>query len=88
MSNITLLKNNNQLEDSMLRSVLLFNSQKETNSSKDLMLKAILSIITNGNGRYGLDEISNILKERFKIIFSKEDLNRQINKLKKQRSCN
>lgn len=46
------------------------------------MLKAILSIITNGNGRYGLDEISNILKERFKIIFSKEDLNRQINKLK------
>lgn len=82
MSNITLLKNNNQLEDSMLRSVLLFNSQKETNSSKDLMLKAILSIITNGNGRYGLDEISNILKERFKIIFSKEDLNRQINKLK------
>ena len=82
MSNITLLKNNNQLEDSMLRSVLLFNSQKETNSNKDLMLKAILSIITNGNGRYGLDEISNILKERFKIIFSKEDLNRQINKLK------
>ena len=80
MSNITLLKNNNQLEDSMLRSVLLFNSQKETNSSKDLMLKAILSIITNGNGRYGLDEISNILKERFKIIFSKEDLNRQIKK--------
>lgn len=44
MSNITLLKNNNQLEDSMLRSVLLFNSQKETNSSKDLMLKAIIAV--------------------------------------------
>lgn len=82
MSNITLLHGNDQLEDSMLRSILLFNAQKTTNSSKDLLLKAILSIITYGDGKYGLSEINNILKERFNVTYAAEDLNKHISKLK------
>lgn len=82
MSNITLLHGNDQLEDSMLRSILLFNAQKTTNSSKDLLLKAILSIITYGDGKYGLNEINNILKERFDVTYVAEELNQQISKLK------
>lgn len=82
MSNITLLRGNDQLEDSMLRSILLFNAQKTTNSSKDLLLKAIFSIITYGDGKYGLNEINSILKERFDVIYVAEELNQQISKLK------
>lgn len=82
MSNITLLRGNDQLEDSMLRSVLLFNERKATSSSKDMLLKAILSIITNGNGKYGINEINDILRDRFKTNFTKEELNQQIIKLK------
>lgn len=82
MSNVKLLHGNDQLEDSMLRSILLFNAQKTTNSSKDLLLKAILSIITYGNGEYGLNEINNILKERFNVTYAEEEINQRIFKLK------
>lgn len=44
-----------ELEDSMLRSILLFNHTKlGEKGRKDLMLKAVLSIVTYGKGRYEL----------------------------------
>lgn len=57
-----------ELEDSMLRSILLFNHTKlGEKGRKDLMLKAVLSIVTYGKGRYGVREICEILKCRFKL---------------------
>lgn len=76
---------NDQLEDSMLRSILLFNDNRTVNSSKDLLLKAILSIITFGNGNYGINEINKILGHRFGVNFTDEELVKQIDKLKEKK---
>lgn len=52
-------------EESMLRSALLFNSQKTNGGKKDMLLKAILSIIIYGKGEYTLATLCNIFRERF-----------------------
>lgn len=85
MNNIVFYNGNDQLEDSMLRSILLFNENKTVNSSKDLLLKAIFSIVTFGNGKYGITEINKILGHRFGVNFTDEDLNKQIDKLKEKK---
>ena len=80
-----LLKGNDQLEDSMLRSILLFNDKKRISSSRDMLLKAIFSIITFGGGKYGTKEINEILKRRFSLDLTEYDLNKQIEKLKEKK---
>lgn len=55
----------NPFEESMLRSALLFNSRKTNRGKKDMLLKAILSIIISGKGGYTLGTLCNIFRERF-----------------------
>lgn len=55
----------NPFEESMLRSALLFNSRKTNGGKKDMLLKAILSIIISGNGSYTPATLCNIFRERF-----------------------
>ena len=71
---------NSQLEDSMLKSILLFNDQKMKSNKKDLILMAILSIITNENG---LDDlaIAGILKTRFALDYNADDIKQYVSKL-------
>lgn len=58
-----------ELEDSMLRSIILFNHTKVDKSRGDMILKTILSIITYGSNQYGITEIKEILLNRFRVTY-------------------
>lgn len=59
------LYGDNRFETAMLRSALLFNSRKTNGGKRDMILKAILSIIIEGNGEYTPSVLYSIFKERF-----------------------
>lgn len=70
-----------ELEDSMLRSVILFDHKKVGKKRSDMILKVILSIITYGGGRYGVSEIKEILSDRFKVTYDDKVLSGYLQKL-------
>lgn len=80
-----MLTGGNELEDSMLKSILLFNSHKIKNSKKDLLPMAILSIIIYGNGEYTIKNILDILRERFALDYTNNDILPHINQLIEKR---
>lgn len=80
-----LYQGNDELENSMLRSILLFNNNKSSVKNSDLFLKALLSIITCGRGKYDLEKIQRILSSRFKVDYSQEDIVQQIAALKSRK---
>lgn len=82
----SLLTNKDAMEAAMLRSVLLFNANsKNANSSSNIITKAILSIIINGEGNCDKDVILNILNDRFHLSWDSQELTPHIDKLKHQK---
>jgi len=69
------------LEDSMLKSILLFNSQNIENNKKNLLPMAIFSIIIYGNGKYNIESILGILRTRFALDYSVNDITLHITQL-------
>ena len=69
------------LEDSMLKSILLFNNYNTKDNKKDLLPMAIFSIIIHGRGEYNIDNILEILRERFALDYKPDDIIPHITKL-------
>ena len=76
-----MLTGSNALEDSMLKSILLFNSHKIKNNKKDLLPMAIFSIIIYGGGEYTIENILEILRERFALDYTTKDILPHISQL-------
>lgn len=76
-----MLTGGDALEDSMLKSILLFNSHKIKNNKKDLLPIAIFSIIIYGGGEYTIENILDILKERFALNYTTKDILLHISQL-------
>ena len=58
----------------MLRSALLFNSHKTSGGKRDMLLKSILSIIIEGNGKYTPSILYSIFRERFSSPIEDNDI--------------
>lgn len=76
-----ILMGGDALEDSMLKSILLFNSQKIKNRKKDLLPMAIFSIIIYGGGTYTIENIRDILRDRFALDYTPKDILPHISQL-------
>lgn len=74
-----------KMEESMLRSILLFNASKVENSRNDMMQKTVLSVIIYGEGKYTIAKITALLKDRFGINLNEQEVNGHIEKLKKMK---
>ena len=69
--NLSIIKDCDEFEASQLRSILLFEKFKRENAAGvNLTMRCLLSIIMNG--RYMLDDIKEILKERFSQSWTSE----------------
>lgn len=74
MNNQNNLYSDNRIETSMLRSALLFNSHKTSGGKRDMLLKSILSIIIEGNGKYTPSILYSIFRERFSSPIEDNDI--------------
>lgn len=74
MNNQNNLYSDNRIETSMLRSALLFNSHKTSGGKRDMLLKSILSIIIEGDGKYTPSILYSIFRERFSSPIEDNDI--------------
>ncbi len=84
MSNVklSLYLGNDQVEDSQLRSVLIFGEYaKQPDREKYLMQRTILSIIIQLKGRATFDSVRRILSEKFGLTVKNKELNKYIQSL-------
>lgn len=84
MSNIklSLFEGNSDIEDSQLRSILLFNEfTKEQDKEQYLMQRTILSIVVQLNGNCTHDEIRNILEKKFNMPLRAKDVSKHVRAL-------
>ncbi len=79
----SLYKESDKLQETRLRSILLFNGKVETQRRQDLMTKAILSLILQENGRSTRQQILYQLSVQFHVAYREADLEVHINKLHK-----
>ena len=70
----SLYKNSPEMEESLLRGILLFNSKEKQVNREEIRLKALFSIILNGKGQYTDDQILSLYNERFKVPLDKTTL--------------
>ena len=77
----SLYKESNKLEETRLRSILLFNGKVEIQKRQDLITKAILSLILQESGQSTRNQILNQLSSQFNVIYSEGDLAVHIKKL-------
>lgn len=79
----SLYKESNKLQETRLRSILLFNGKVEKQKRQDLMTKAILSLILQENGRSTRQQILSQLSVQFHVAYKEADLDVHIKKLHK-----
>lgn len=77
----SLYKDSDKLQETRLRSILLFNGKVEKQKRQDLMTKAILSLILKENGSSSRKQILNQLSEQFHVSYRDSDLDIHIKKL-------
>ena len=77
----SLYKDSDKLQETRLRSILLFNGKVEKQKRQDLMTKAILSLILKENGSSSRKQILNQLSEQFNVSYRDSDLDIHIKKL-------
>lgn len=70
-----------KLQETRLRSILLFNGKVEKQRRQDLMTKAILSLILQESGRSTRQQILNQLSVQFHVAYLDADLDVHIKKL-------
>lgn len=79
-----LYDDNNAMESSLLRGILLFNCLEKRRSRKDFIPRAVFSIIVEGDGNYTDSEILSIFNERFKYGMSQGELTTIVQNLKNE----
>ena len=77
-----LYDNNNALEASLLRGILLFNKMESHPSRKQIIPRAVFSVIVEGEGDYSNEQILNLFNKRFKYNMTSVELNTIIRNLK------
>jgi len=77
----SLYKESDKLQETRLRSILLFNGKVQKQRRQDLMTKAILSLILQENGRSTRQQILNQLSVQFHVTYREADLEIHIKKL-------
>lgn len=74
---LSLYQDTNALEEAQLRSVLLFSRFGKKQEGEEYMLqRLVLSIIIEGDGKYDLACIQNILKRNFSVDMKLKDISR------------
>lgn len=76
-----LIKGDGILEESMLKAVLLFNEAKQGSSRKDMLQKALLSLIIEGDNKMTLTDIRKAINERFSLTWTDKDANEHVKRL-------
>lgn len=76
-----LYKDSSEVEATRLRSILLFNGKVSKQKRKDIMSKAVLSLILAGNGSATRDSILQQLFEQFNVKYPLSELNEHIKRL-------
>lgn len=79
----SLYKDSSALEETRLRSILLFNGKVKKQKRQDLITKAILSIILAENGFATRESIIQQLNSQFNLNYNAGDVEAQIQKLHK-----
>lgn len=78
-----LYDDNNAMESSLLRGILLFNCLEKRRSRKDFIPRAVFSIIVEGDGEYSNTQILSLFNSRFKYGMTLGELSTIIQNLKK-----
>ena len=78
-----LYDDNNAMESSLLRGILLFNCLENRRSRRDFIPRAVFSIIVEGDGEYSNAQILSIFNTRFKYGMTPGELSTIIQNLKK-----
>lgn len=81
-TNQTIFQGLNDDQDVLLRGIILFNLKEARQNRKDLMTKAIFSIIVAGRNQVTRSDILNTLNQNFNQRWSDSDLDVHIKKLK------
>jgi hypothetical protein len=81
--NTFLYQGNEEMERSLLKGVLLFNSKDKAPSRKALLQKTIFSIVLQGEGKYTPDQIASIFKAHFQKTIEETEINSILSTLKK-----
>lgn len=79
-----LYKDDDQMEEAMLRSVLLFDSIDDGKKKSDFITKAVLGLIIKGDGKYTVEKIVKIMNDRFSMGWVDNDASHYIKKLIKK----
>ncbi len=79
-----LYKDNDKMEEAMLRSVLLFESMKKGNKKNDFNTIAVLGLIIIGAGEYTVEKIVRILNNRFHLDWNEKDVQQHVDVLYKK----
>lgn len=79
-----LYKDDDQMEEAMLRSVLLFDSIDKGKKKSDFITKAVLGLIIKGDGKYTVEKIVKIMNDRFSMGWCDNDALQYIKKLIKK----
>lgn len=80
-SRFSLFEYQSELEDSLMRSVLLFGFATPKGKRSDHLRKAILSIVIYGKGQYGLNDVTSIFNDNFKLCQTNNEIEHQLNLL-------
>lgn len=77
----SLFEYQSEFEDSLMRSVLLFGFATPKGKKADHLRKAILSIVIYGKGNYGVNDVTSIFNENFKLNQTDNEIEHQLNLL-------
>lgn len=78
-SRFSLFEYQSELEDSLMRSVLLFGFTSPKGKKTDQLRKAILSIVIYGKGQYDVNDVTSIFNENFKLNLTVSEIEHQLN---------
>ena len=78
-SRFSLFEYQSELEDSLMRSVLLFGFTSPKGKKTDQLRKAILSIVIYGKGQYDVHDVTSIFNENFKLNLTVSEIEHQLN---------
>lgn len=76
-----LFEGQTDLEDSLMRSVLLFGFSPTKGKRENQLKKAILSIVIYGKGQYDSKAITSIFNEKFSLNMTEKEIQHQLNLL-------
>lgn len=78
-SRFSLFEYQSELEDSLMRSVLLFGFTSPKGKKTDQLRKAILSIVIYGKGQFDVNDVTSIFNENFKLNLTVSEIEHQLN---------